>query len=117
MELILPYYQEYINVVASFVEEMGRSHGAGREEATQLRLVGEETFIFIMNGIPKTGLDTMFHLRCVEEEEGLLFLFTNHGFPLHQPWAADEHPRDSNLLARRYGTDRRWALAPYDSLL
>ena len=105
MELILPYYQEYINVVASFVEEMGRSHGAGREEATQLRLVGEETFIFIMNGIPKTGLDTMFHLRCVEEEEGLLFLFTNHGRPMNireiPTFSPDDMERTADGLSLR----------------
>ncbi len=83
MELVLPHYKAYINVVASFVEEIGRSHGASKEEAMQLRLIGEETFFFILNGIPKTGLDDMFHLRCVEEEGSLLFVFTNHGRPMN----------------------------------
>lgn len=83
MELILPYYKEYINTVSSFVEEMGISHGATKEEQGKLRLLGEETFVFIMNGIPKVGLDQKFHLRCVEEEDGLLFLFSNHGRPLN----------------------------------
>lgn len=83
MELIVPYYKEYINLVSSFVEEIGRSHGAEKEELFQLRLIGEETFIFILNGIPNVGLDRMFHLRCMEEEDGLAFLFTNHGRPMN----------------------------------
>ena len=83
MELTLPYYKEYLNAVCSFVEEIGRSHGANDKEAMQLRLIGEETFLFILNGIPKTGIDTQFHLQCVEEEDGLLFVFSNHGRPLN----------------------------------
>lgn len=92
MELILPYYKEYINTVASFVEEMGISHGAGKEEQGKLRLLGEETFVFIMNGIPKVGLDQKFHLRCIEEEDGLLFLFSNHGRPLNARMIPDFEP-------------------------
>ena len=83
MELILPYYKEYLNAVCSFVEEIGRSHGASRQEALQLRLIGEETFVFILNGIPKVGLDHQFHLRCEEEENGLLLMFSNHGRPMN----------------------------------
>lgn len=83
MELTLPYYKEYLNAVCSFVEEIGRSHGANDKETMQLRLIGEETFLFILNGIPKTGIDTQFHLQCVEEEDGLLFVFSNHGRPLN----------------------------------
>ncbi len=83
MELTLPYYKEYLNAVCSFVEEIGRSHGANDKEALQLRLIGEETFLFIMNGIPKTGIDTQFHLQCIEEEDGLLFVFSNHGRPMN----------------------------------
>lgn len=83
MELILPYYKEYLNAVCSFVEEIGRSHGANDKEALQLRLIGEETFVFILNGIPKVGLDNKFHLRCEEEEDGLLLMFSNHGRPMN----------------------------------
>ena len=83
MELILPYYKECLNIVCGFVEEIGRSHGASEKEALQLRLIGEETFVFILNGIPKVGLDNKFHLRCEEEEEGLLLMFSNHGRPMN----------------------------------
>lgn len=83
MELKIPYYIEYTNLVASFMEEVGRSHGADSEELMQLRLIGEEAFIFIMNGIPKVGVQNNFHLHCIEEETSLTFYFSNHGRPMN----------------------------------
>lgn len=83
MELIIPYYKEYINLVSTFMEEIGRSHGADKAEQTQLRLIGEESFIFILGGIPKVGLESAFHLHCIEEPEGLAFYFSNHGRPMN----------------------------------
>ena len=69
MELTLPYYKEYLNAVCSFVEEIGRSHGANDKEALQLRLLGEETFLFIMNGIPKTGIETVCSLSSLTTDD------------------------------------------------
>lgn len=83
MELKIPYYIEYSNLVASFMEEIGRSHGADSYELMQLRLIGEEAFIFIMNGIPKVGIQNNFHLHCIEEQESLTFYFSNHGRPMN----------------------------------
>lgn len=83
MELKIPYYKEYTHLVASFMEEMGRSHGANKEETMQLRLIGEEAFVFILNGIPKVGVQETFNLHCNEEEEGLAFYFSNHGHPMN----------------------------------
>ena len=75
MELKIPYYIEYTNLVASFMEEIGRSHGANSEELMQLRLIGEEAFVFILNGIPKVGIQNSFHLHCNEDQDGLTFFF------------------------------------------
>lgn len=83
MELKIPYYSEYTYLVASFMEEIGRSHGADSQEMMQLRLIGEEAFIFIMNGIPKVGVENNFHLHCIEEEDSLTFYFSNHGRPMN----------------------------------
>lgn len=83
MELKIPYYIEYTYLVASFMEEVGRSHGADSHEMMQLRLIGEEAFIFIMNGIPKVGVQNNFHLHCIEEKESLMFYFSNHGRPMN----------------------------------
>jgi anti-sigma regulatory factor (Ser/Thr protein kinase) len=83
MELKIPYYIEYTNLVASFMEEIGRSHGANSEELMQLRLIGEEAFVFILNGIPKVGIQNSFHLHCNEDQDGLTFYFSNHGRPMN----------------------------------
>lgn len=83
MELIVPYFRECINLVSAFMEEIGRSYGANEQERFQLRLIGEETFLFILNGIPKSGLQNTFHLRVMEETDGLTFYFSNHGRPLN----------------------------------
>lgn len=99
MEIILPYYKEYLNAVCSFVEEIGRSHGANEKEAMQLRLIGEETFLFILNGIPKTGIETQFRLQCIEEENGLLFVFSNHGRPMNARKVPAFNPDEADATA------------------
>jgi len=48
MKLIIPYKLEFANVVASFIEEVGISYGAGDDEKQQLRLIGEEAFSLII---------------------------------------------------------------------
>lgn len=83
MELEIPYYAEYTNLVASFMEEMGRTHGASKAERMHLRLIGEEAYVFIIKGIPKVGIKDSFHLHCKEDGNGLIFYFSNHGRPLN----------------------------------
>ena len=83
MELKIPYYIEYTNLVASFMEEIGRSHGANSEELMQLRLIGEEAFVFILNGIPKVGIQNSFRLHRRPRWVNILFL---------EPRTSDECP-------------------------
>lgn len=99
MELKIPYYIQYSNLVASFMEEVGRSHGANSEETMQLRLIGEEAFIFIMNGIPKVGIGNSFHLHCIEGEDSLTFYFSNHGRPMNARQVPEFDTENANETA------------------
>lgn len=83
MELIVPYYKEYINIVASFIEELGICYGADNSERMKFRLLGEESFAFILSGIPSKEFNELFSLRCIEGENGLYFHFSNHGIPMN----------------------------------
>jgi len=83
MNLTIPYNLEFVNVVASFLEEIGVCYGADSAEKQRMRLIGEEAFSFIMMGIPDQDFSEMFHLRCSELEDGLSLLFSNHGRPMN----------------------------------
>lgn len=95
--ITIPYKKEYINVITSFIQEVGAAHGANKTECMQLSLLGEEVFQFILTGIPKYEFDEQFTLTCIIEESGLLLSFTNHGEPLYgrnidesQPYSPSE---------------------------
>jgi hypothetical protein len=55
MNLKIPYNLDFVNVVASFLEEIGACYGANPAEKQRLRLIGEEAFSFIMVGIRLVG--------------------------------------------------------------
>ncbi len=82
MEIVVPYQVDFANVVASFMEAAGTSYGADGSEQMRLRLLGEEAFSFIMGGIPDQDFSEMFHLRCMETDDGLIWQFSNHGRPM-----------------------------------
>jgi hypothetical protein len=83
MNLSIPYNLDFVNVVASFLEEIGVCYGADHNEKQRLRLIGEEAFSFIMMGIPDQDFSEMFQLRCSEMDEGLSLFFSNHGRPMN----------------------------------
>lgn len=83
MNITIPYNLEFVNVVASFLEELGACYGADAAEKQRLRLIGEEAFSFILVGIPNQDFSEMFHLQCTEMESGLLLSFSNHGRPMN----------------------------------
>jgi hypothetical protein len=83
MNLKIPYNLDFVNVVASFLEEIGACYGADPAEKQRLRLIGEEAFSFIMVGIPNQDFTEMFQLGCREMEDHLSFSFSNHGRPMN----------------------------------
>lgn len=83
MNITIPYNLDFVNVVASFLEELGACYGADAAEKQRLRLIGEEAFSFILVGIPNQDFSEMFHLQCTEMESGLLLSFSNHGRPMN----------------------------------
>ncbi len=83
LEISVPYNLAFAQLVASFMEEAGACYGADEREKNHLRLAGEEAFAFIMAGIPSSGLKDQFRLRCQDDQDGLLFQFSNHGRPLN----------------------------------
>lgn len=83
MNLSIPYNLEFVNVVASFLEELGSCYGADTIEKQRLRLIGEEAFSFILVGIPDQDFSEMFQLRCLEMDDCLSLSFSNHGRPMN----------------------------------
>jgi hypothetical protein len=83
MNLSIPYNLEFVNVVATFLEEMGACYGADAAEKQRLRLIGEEAFSFILVGIPDQDFSEMFQLRCTEIDDRLSLSFSNHGRPMN----------------------------------
>jgi len=83
MNLSIPYNLDFVNLVASFLEEVGVCYGADPAEKQRSHLIGEEAFSFIMVGIPDQDFSEMFQLRCSEMDEGLLLFFSNHGRPMN----------------------------------
>jgi hypothetical protein len=83
MNLSIPYNLEFVNVVATFLEELGACYGADAAEKQRLRLIGEEAFSFILVGIPDQDFSEMFQLRCLEMDDCLSLSFSNHGRPMN----------------------------------
>jgi hypothetical protein len=83
MNLSIPYNLEFVNVVATFLEELGACYGADAAEKQRLRLIGEEAFSFILVGIPDQDFSEMFQLRCIEMDDRLSLSFSNHGRPMN----------------------------------
>jgi hypothetical protein len=72
-----------VNVASTFLAEVGGCYGADQTEKQRLMLIGEEAFTFIMFGIPGQDFSEMFQLRCTEDDDGLIFYFSNHGRPMN----------------------------------
>ena len=83
MNLSIPYNLDFVNVVATFLEELGACYGADAAEKQRLRLIGEEAFSFILVGIPDQDFSEMFQLRCMEMDDRLSLSFSNHGRPMN----------------------------------
>jgi hypothetical protein len=83
MNLSIPYNLDFVNVVATFLEEIGACYGADSAEKQRMRLIGEEAFTFIMVGIPDQDFSEMFQLNCLEMDDSLSLLFSNHGRPMN----------------------------------
>jgi hypothetical protein len=83
MNINIPYNLDFVNVAATFLEEVGASYGADATEKHRLRLIGEEAFSFIMVGIPDQDFSEMFQLRCIEMDDRLSLSFSNHGRPMN----------------------------------
>jgi hypothetical protein len=83
MNLSIPYNLEFVNVVASFLEELGACYGADAADKQRLRLIGEEAFSFILVGIPDQDFSEMFQLHCMEMDDRLSLSFSNHGRPMN----------------------------------
>lgn len=83
MNLSIPYKLDFVNVVATFLEEIAVCYGADAVEKQRVRLIGEEAFSFIMVGIPDQDFSEMFQLRCMEMDDRLLLSFSNHGRPMN----------------------------------
>lgn len=62
--LKLPYRTELLNVVTSFVIEIGQALGANEQETRHLRLAAEEVFLYIIEAFPSSEKNAVFYLRC-----------------------------------------------------
>ncbi len=105
MEIMMPYNLRFVSIVAAFIEEVGRCYGADNSEKKRLRLIGEEAFTFIINGIPDHEFDEQFHLKVVEQEYGLSMQFSNHGRPMDvreiPEFTIEDHEGTSDGLSLR----------------